>query len=496
MIFLAGNAWSLDQATGGNAQSFLQKHCIRCHGPDREEGGLRIDRLRWDLNHLSSVDELQNILDEIVVDSMPPEGEPRPPENELKEVSELLVEHIAAAKAGHSSGGGRPVRRLTRVEYVNTLYDLLGGRVAIDDLPQDGNIGSFDTEATDLYTTDMHIEQSLTVARDAARRFIASRNSKPGRRTLKTTPTPPTKKGSYQIRANDVPPAGYQIARLVCWQKNPNPSEPSFIGPRRTPTVEITGTPESPQQIDRKFFKSTTQAWAPHPNVFVKEIEAFQVVNPQPFEFFESVRTRYGDRVPDAVARQLIADFVELMNRGRRVDKSFVRDLVANFRLGRQQGETFWEAMVEPMALSMCSIEAMFHFETRGGPKSSQYVSPVEMVNRVAFFLWRSAPDEELIRLAQSGKWYDPKIRLRQFRRMVEHEKFDRFLRDFTVQWLELDRQDEIAVDERIFRDFNSNAKESIKEETIQFVSHLVRENLPLRNLIDSDFMLVNNLMA
>ena len=79
---------------------------------------------------------------------------------------------------------------------------------------------------------------------------------------------------------------------------------------------------------------------------------------------------------------------------------------------------------------------------------------------------------------------------------MVEDEKFERFLTDFTTQWLELDRQDEIAVDDRLFRRFNSNAKESMKEETVQFVSHVIRNNLPLGNLIDSDFMLVNNMMA
>jgi len=47
-----------------------------------------------------------------------------------------------------------------------------------------------------------------------------------------------------------------------------------------------------------------------------------------------------------------------------------------------------------------------------------------------------------------------------------------------------------------LFGKFNHNAKGSIKEETIQFVSHVVRENLPLNNLIESDFMMINNLTA
>jgi len=173
-----------------------------------------------------------------------------------------------------------------------------------------------------------------------------------------------------------------------------------------------------------------------------------------------------------------------------------VRELVGIFEIGRKQGEPFWQAIVEPMALSMCTMEAMFHFETRNGPKKSQYVSPVEMVNRVSYFLWRSAPDAELLRLAKNKKWYESSVRRKQFERMMKDEKFDRFLKDFTTQWLELDRQDLIAVDDRLFGKFNHNAKGSIKEETIQFVSHVVRENLPLNNLIESDFMMINNLTA
>ncbi|MCM2370130.1 DUF1592 domain-containing protein [Aporhodopirellula aestuarii] len=457
---------------------------------------MRVDRLSWDLDDLGSVDDLQNILDEIVIDSMPPAGEPRPGSLALKEITQLLGKHIADAKASHSSGGGKPVRRLTRTEYVNTLYDLLGVRVDPEELPEDGSVGSFDTDATELYTTDMHIERCLEVAREAARRFIASRHREPGRTQLKTERSPSAKKGAFSVTASDVPPAGFQIARLVCWQKDPKPSNQVFFGPSRQAIFEVTGTPDAPQYIDRIFYEPATEAWAANPDVVVGEIQNIQVIHPQPFLFFEKVRKRYGDQVPDAAARELILDYVTLINRGRRVDRKLVGDLFDNFVLGRRQGETFWAAMVEPMALAMCTMESMFHFETRGTAKESRYVSPVEMVNRVSYFLWRSAPDDELIRLAQSGKWYDVAVRNQQYRRMVEDEKFERFLSDFTTQWLELDRQDEIAVDDRLFPDFNDNAKESMKEETIQFVSHVIRENLPLRNLIDSDFMLVNNFMA
>ena len=503
LLLSAGNAQAAKQDFSSKVGPFFKKHCLQCHGSDRSEGDVRVDEVSDDLDDLNSIDALQNILDEITTGSMPPSSAPSPSDEELKAVTEALGKHLVDARQKHSAGGGKPIRRLTRTEYVNTLHDLLGVRVDAEDLPEDRNVGSFDTEALLLFTTDMHVENCLLVAQDAASRFIASRNLMPGRNQLKSAKKRIRKrriKGTLRkyliVEAKKIPPVGFQIVRIPCWKSEPNKSDPIFTGPVRGAKFEVTGTRGKPQYIERIFYKSGSEEWLMKPGIEFGDIQFIHVTNPQPYQFFENVRKRHGNRVPDSAAKNIITDFVTLMNRGREVDKKLVNDLVDNFQMGRSQGEPFWDAMVQPMALAMCTIEAMFHFETRGEVESGRYVSPVEMVNRTSYFLWRSAPDAELIQLALSEKWYDPEVRTKQIRRMVEDERFERFLNDFAVQWLELDRQDEIAVDQRLFPEFDSSVKASMKEETIQFLSHVIRENLSLRNLIDSDFMFVNNAMA
>jgi len=409
-----------DAAFTGTVKPFLKKHCVRCHGPDREEADVRVDQVKWDLNDLHSIDELQNILDEIVVDSMPPANEPRPREDSLEAITKVLSKHIQKAREKHSSGGGRPVRRLTKTELVNTITDLLGVELNAEEMPTDGVAGNFDTLALDLYTTDAHLGKFQDLAREAVTKFIAGRSTSP--------PKKPTKK-----------------RRKKRGKKN-----------------------------------------APAP----------LATNHKSIEFFKRTLARHGNQVPDSAARELLEDFSELMNRGRKVDPKLPKELFKIFQLGRKQGQPFWEALVEPMALSMSAIEVMFHFETRGEATDSRYVSPVEMVNRVSYLLWRSAPDAELLKLAKSKKWYEPAVRKQQFDRMIKDKKFERFLNDFTVQWLELDKQDEVAIDEQVYPNFNQDAQASMKEETIQFVSHVVRENMSLVNLIESDFMMVNDLLA
>ena len=141
LLLSAGSVCAADREFDSTAKPFFSKHCVQCHGPDREEGSVRVDQLTGSLDDLSSVDALQNILDVITVGSMPPTSQPRPSNQALKDITRVLGKHLADARKKHSSGGGKPIRRLTRTEYVNTLYDLLGVRVDADDLPEDRNVG-------------------------------------------------------------------------------------------------------------------------------------------------------------------------------------------------------------------------------------------------------------------------------------------------------------------------------------------------------------------
>lgn len=123
---------------------FLEEHCVRCHGPKRERGGLRIDLLTVDLVDFTSLDHFQNMLDEMAIESMPPEDEPQPAPKTVVRVSAALTEHIRIAKERHNSGGGKPARRLTQIEFINTVSDVLGVHILPRNLPEDGTVGSFE----------------------------------------------------------------------------------------------------------------------------------------------------------------------------------------------------------------------------------------------------------------------------------------------------------------------------------------------------------------
>lgn len=110
-------------------EAFLEKHCLRCHGPDKVERDLRIDQLSRDFKGGADGHLWAEIVERINAGEMPPEEEVQPTEDEIASVVEQLDSRIREGRAARMSARP-PVAhyRLSRREYQNTVYDLLGVR--------------------------------------------------------------------------------------------------------------------------------------------------------------------------------------------------------------------------------------------------------------------------------------------------------------------------------------------------------------------------------
>ena len=73
---------------------------------------------------------------------MPPKAKPRPPEKDVRALADWIDAQAEAADAARRAAEGRVVlRRLNRVEYENTVRDLLGVDVDLKDLLPAGRVG-------------------------------------------------------------------------------------------------------------------------------------------------------------------------------------------------------------------------------------------------------------------------------------------------------------------------------------------------------------------
>lgn len=110
-------------------EAFLQNHCIRCHGPEKTKGEFRIDRLSRDFKSGADSHLWAEVIEQVNSGAMPPKKEKRPTQNEI---AAFVTKVDALVREGRASrmAARPPVAhyRLSRKEYQNTVYDLLGVR--------------------------------------------------------------------------------------------------------------------------------------------------------------------------------------------------------------------------------------------------------------------------------------------------------------------------------------------------------------------------------
>ncbi len=110
-------------------EGFLEKHCVRCHGPQKEEGNIRLDRLSRNFKIGADSQYWADVLEKVNNGEMPPKKEKKPTQAEIgafvANLDARLKEGRALRMAARSAVS---LYRLSRKEYQNTVYDLLGVR--------------------------------------------------------------------------------------------------------------------------------------------------------------------------------------------------------------------------------------------------------------------------------------------------------------------------------------------------------------------------------
>lgn len=149
-------------------EAFLSKYCIACHGPEHQESELRIDLLSRDFKLGGEGHRWAELIERVNAGDMPPEGEPRPTQDEIEmfvtKVHALIREGRAARMAARPAVAHY---RLSRTEYQNTVYDLLGVRY---DPTQPGGLNEdtlwhgFERIGSELTLSPSHIDRYYRAA--------------------------------------------------------------------------------------------------------------------------------------------------------------------------------------------------------------------------------------------------------------------------------------------------------------------------------------------
>lgn len=156
---------------------FLQSYCAGCHGAKLQKGDRRFDGLSGDIQNASQAEQLQEILDQLNLATMPPADAPQPSEAEVRNVVARLTAALAEARQAARMNPGKVVmRRLNRAEYRNTVRDLFQLKMVDFDptltFPADDAIAGFDNVGEGLLTSDDLLRNYLEAARQVADKVV------------------------------------------------------------------------------------------------------------------------------------------------------------------------------------------------------------------------------------------------------------------------------------------------------------------------------------
>lgn len=192
---------------------------------------------------------------------------------------------------------------------------------------------------------------------------------------------------------------------------------------------------------------------------------------------------------PDADARRLLTDFMTRAFR-QPFPESEVERYLALVRADLEKRKPFQQAMISGYTAILSSPDFLYFNESPG--KLDDWA----IANRLSYLFWRSMPDDTLRDLAKQGKLNHPEELRIQIDRLLGDPKSERFINDFTDQWLSLREIHATQPDEKLYPEFDDFLLESMVGETRAFFHEMVVANLPARNVVESDFVFANNVLA
>ena len=194
---------------------------------------------------------------------------------------------------------------------------------------------------------------------------------------------------------------------------------------------------------------------------------------------------------PHKDAERLLRSFMKRAYR-RTLEESEVQRCLAFATEAIDDKACFQDAMRLAYKAALCSPDFLYLQEMPGS------LDGEALASRLSYLLWRSLPDDELLKAAESGELLTNAGLKTQFDRMLHDPKSQRFVIDFTGQWLDLRKVHDTSPDRYLFPEYFSDSfiVDSCVAETEATFTEMLRKNLPAKSIVDSDFLMINQRLA
>jgi len=386
-------------------QPLLGKYCYKCHGPQlKPKADLNLTKYSSEASIRENRKVWKEVLTKTLVKEMPPEDfQPQPTQEERDTISRFIEAALDRVDPNAPKVAGRVVsHRLNRIEYRNTIRDLLGVDYnPFNDFPHDDVGYGFDNIGDVLSMPPLLLEKYVAAARKIADQAVTGKDKD----------------------------------KLIFISKPGGAAEPATAGVAAKPKTNRDFAKDCLTKLGTRAFRRTVQS--------------------------------------DEIERLL-----KLYDAGE-----------------KQEGGEFEKAMKLPIRGLLISPNFLLRVEAEGFADTYP-LTPFELASRLSYFLWSSMPDDELLELAKSGKILNQKELEAQTLRMLKDPKAFALADNFTPQWLQIRRLEDMKFDAGRFPAADAQMRKDMIQETVLFFEAVMKEDLSVLNFLDADFTFVNDRLA
>jgi hypothetical protein len=199
-----------------------------------------------------------------------------------------------------------------------------------------------------------------------------------------------------------------------------------------------------------------------------------------------------------ACARTILTSLARRAYRGTVASTEIAR-LMSFYERARSKGGSFDAGIEDALTYLLVSPPFLFRTERdpeRAAPGGIYRISDLELASRLAFFLWSTLPDEELLKLAAQGRLQNRTVLQQQVTRMLADDRARALGSNFAGQWLFLRNLKGTQPDADVYPDFDHNLRDAMQRETELLFESVVIEDRPVLDLLTADFTFVNERLA
>ena len=535
------------EAWNAKARPVFEQYCVGCHGPESPKGGLRLDRreaaLRGGNSGRVMIPRQSSeswLIKRVRIPSndpstMPPQGHPRPTPEEVRILAEWIdrdAVELADKEGDVDAASDAPAPEIA--------YSELSGSVA--DLNFESQIHPFlkhycyDCHDTKTREGGFDIEESSKKWKDE---ILHKWNASWGKMALAiTTGSMPRPNQQRQPSERERELFGLWFDRELESRATPESSRASNPRLRQLTSFEYDNTVRELTGLDLGLSSLTQPGGPASDGDFLNQglemqlspsklsrylLAADRIVAHASVDPESGIRFHPEPRPVDSVssnvvqprnlrtsARRHLSAFATRAFR-RPLHEEEVVSLMALYDRQIEAGLDYENACRQVLQGILASPQFVYLPEQHGWEvkpinwgdkkrKGSDATAPLgdyEVATRLSYFLWSAPPDEELMRLARERQLHQPQVLKAQVRRMLADPKSAALATQFAGYWLKFNKvADHLDINRQRFPEFSKSLQQAMYDEVRYFVEEIIRHDLSILNLLDSDFTFVNRELA